>query len=68
MVVTVSPAAIESRRGLEPFETDQDSVPDELSIDSEVSLEHFEFIPSSGEFIPQKQYQELLNKVQFVET
>jgi hypothetical protein len=60
-------AAIE-RLGLDPYEIDQSSLSDLLSIEQRgINPEHFEIVPASGAFPPQDEFQALLDQLQVLE-
>ncbi len=59
-----NPEAVASR-GMVPFEVDQSTVSDALSIEQRGgNLEHFEIVPAGGAFPPQNEFQSLLDEIE----
>jgi len=58
-----SPDAITSR-GMVPYEIDQSTVPEGLTIEQRgANLDHFEIIPANGEYVPPEEFQALLDQI-----
>lgn len=59
-----NPEAI-TARGMVPYEIDQSSLPEELSIEQRGgNLDHFEIVPANGELIPIEEFQQLLYQIE----
>jgi hypothetical protein len=58
-----NPEAIASR-GMVPAEIDQSTLPEGLSIEQRGgNLDHFDIVPANAEFIPQEEFQQMLNQI-----
>lgn len=62
-----NPAAIE-RLGMVPYEVDQSTLSEQLSIEQRgANPEHFEIVPAGEAFPPQEDFQPLLDQIRVLE-